>query len=219
MRPEREDLRRCERVRKNVAVREHRALRLPGRPRGEDDFGERVSGERSLGERLLVAGEVGEELHLVQRDTKGARPLQRLLRDDRGTRFGALGDALGKVDQRVHVERHEDRAEPQRRQKSDPVLGTVGAPDHHAVARSETRVGEMSCDPRHDVGEVAVRPRPRAEARSDDQRRLPVVLARGFLEDVVERLHSWGAMPPKPPSSRYVTSARSAARASSRYGG
>ena len=44
---------------------EHRAFRLAGGARGEHHLREIVGSDRSLRQRLLSAGAVGEQLHLV----------------------------------------------------------------------------------------------------------------------------------------------------------
>ncbi len=208
LRPDGEDLPRGLGVRQHVAVGEHRALRIAGRARREHHLGEVVPVQHRRRQRRPLCGELGQLLHVVQRDAERQRPLPGLRRHDRGGRPRPLHDLLREVGQRVHVERDEDRADAERRQEPDPVLGPVHAPDHDAVAARDPRIGEVSRDPRHELREIAVCPDARSEARPDDERGLRPEARRGGVEDLVQRVHAHT-------SAR----SRSASRAPPRSGG
>ena len=194
---EREDVDGRKRVRQDIAVRQHRTLRISRRAGREDDLREIFGSDARLGHGRLRASLIGQKLHVEQRDRERRRTRSRLLRDDGRFRLRALGDLAHELLGGVHVERDQHRADAQQREHRDAVLGPVDAEHDHAVARTDARLGEEPSDAGHDVGEVAIGPGEGAEARLDDQRILPGELRGGCVQDVAQRLH------PRPsPSSR-----------------
>ncbi len=149
---------------------EHRALGIARRPRGEHNLREIVAGQFGLLERRAFAREIGQALHLVQWQAESLGALERLRRHDRRARARPLSDLLREVGHRVHVQRDEDRADTQRGEERDPVLRTVHTPDDDTVALLHAAVAQIARDARHDVVQVAVRPRARAKAGSDHER-------------------------------------------------
>ncbi len=196
------------RVRQDVPVREHRSFRIAGRARREHDLREVVTIEVRRGQRLLPARSIGQGLHVVERDAERRRPLARLRRHDGGGRASLRDDLLRELGQRVHVERNEDRADAERGEERDPVLGPVDAPDDHAVAALDPRVRERARRAGHEVREIAVRPGASAEARPDDERGLLSEANGRRADDLVQRVQAHTS-----------TRSRSCALAPSRSGG
>ena len=187
MRSQREDLRRRERVREDVVVCEHRALRLAGRTRREHDLRDVRRRDVGLLERLLRTCLVGEELHVEERNAERLGAAARLPRHDRRARARARADLLDELDGRVDVERHEDRTHAQEREHRDPVLRTVHAERDDAVAFAHARVDKGPRHARDHVREVAVRPGERPEARFDHERVLGPEPPRGRVEHGTSR--------------------------------
>ena len=137
-------------------MREHRALRIAGRPGREHDLGEVVAGQLAFSSGAHCAREVGQALHLVQRQAERLRALERLRRDDGAAGARPLRDLLRELGRVVRLERHEDHAEAQRGEERDDVLGPVHAPDEDAVALLQPAVTQVARDARHDVVQIAV---------------------------------------------------------------
>ena len=172
-RAEREHLERSFRVREDVPVREHRALRVAGGPRGEDDLHEIVARDVGHRERHTSARAVGKLLDEVDRQAELPRlGLGLLRRDDRG-RTRPLHDLRREIRERARVERHEDRASLERTEERDAPLRTVHRPDDDAIALRDAGVVEDARHARHDVRELPVAPDPRAKAGLDEERGLP----------------------------------------------
>ena len=122
-----------------VAVAEHRALRLTGGPAREHDLRERVAGHRRRRQRRRPPGPIGERLDPHDRQAELAcRRLGLTARDDQ---LGAgLGDDLAtEVDGVADVERDRDPARVGDRQERDPPLRPVDGPDDCAITFDEAR--------------------------------------------------------------------------------
>jgi hypothetical protein len=164
---------------------EHRALRIAGGARGEDDLGKVVGRQRGLRERRALPRQIGQALHLMEGQAERLRARQGLRGHDRGACASTLRDLHRELGRVVRLQRDEDRAEPHRREEGDAVLGPIHAPDEHAVALLHPGVAEVPGDPRDDVVQIAIRPRTCSKPGPDRERVFRAELPRRLLEDVV----------------------------------
>jgi hypothetical protein len=148
-----------------------------------------VTGECGFLERTALAREIGEPLHLVERQAQGLRSLQSLRRDDRAARARALRDLLRELSRVVRLEGHEDDTDAKRGEEGDDVFGAVHSPDEDAVTLPEAAVAEVARDARDDVVQISVCPGACAKTRPDHERLFVSELPSGLLDDVVECLH------------------------------
>ncbi len=172
-----------------VAVAEHRALRLTGGPAREHDLRERGARHRCRWQGRCPPGPIRERLDPHDRQAELAcRRLGLTTRDDQPG--PGLGDDLAtEVDRVADVERDRDPARVGDCQERDPPLGPVDGPHDGTVAFGQALVGEDARRARHDRPEVAVAPGPRPEERTDHERGSPVEPRCSRSDQVDQGLH------------------------------
>ena len=189
---EREHLGHRRRAGHEVAVTEHRALRLARGPAREHDLRERVAGHRRRRQWRRPPGLIRERLDPHDRQAELAcRRLGLTARDDE---LGAcLGDDLPtEVDGVADVERDRDPASVGDRQERDPPLRPVDGPHDRAIALGEACLRQDARRARHDGPEVAVAPCPRPEERTDHERGSPIEPRCPRSDQVDQGLHGRG---------------------------
>ena len=118
-----------------VAVGQHRALRLAGRAAREDDLGERRRHRRRRAERLRAPGQVGQRLDQDDRQAEGARRRLGLAGGEDELRARLVDDLAPEVDGVADVERHRDAAGVLDGRNARPHSGRLTA---QMIARSPT---------------------------------------------------------------------------------
>ncbi len=189
IRAEREDVDQRPGVRRHVAVGQHRALRVAGRARGEDDQQQVVGRDIGRRQRLGAAGRGrGATRSGSPAVRAGAPPPRSGVRRGRASARSAR-DLRRRSRPCCGRRAARRRARRARGQEAERPLRPVDGPDHHPVAGRCARVDQGAGDPRHLVAQVPVAPDPGAEARLDEQRRLRAESVDRSLDESVDGLH------------------------------
>ena len=172
-----------------VAMAEHRPLRIAGRPAREDDLGKVVGLDRRRRQRLGASGAIRQRLDEDDREAELARRLLGLPAGDDEAGLGLRRDLAPELDRVADVDGDRDAARMDEPEEGEPPLGPVHRPDDRTVAGSEALVGEDAGDPRHGMPEVAIADRPGPERGPDHQRRPAVEPGADLLDEIDQRLH------------------------------
>ena len=148
-------------VGQDVAVRDHHALRLAGRARGEDDLGDVVAVDGHRRRRAVAPVEIAEPPH---RPGDTGRRAGHVVADEDEPGLHQPGDALEERRRGARVDRHHHHPGAQAAPEGDHPFGTVLAPDDGVVALGQPgrqQAGRKAPRRRRDLG-VAVAARTEA---------------------------------------------------------
>ena len=167
------------RTRDEVPVRDHRSLRVAGRPAGEHDLGEVVRPDRRRRQRLRPAGVIGQRLDPDDRQTEraGASAVWRLASTSVASVWAATLAANSFVWRASSGT--DDRAGVGDGEEGDPPLGPVDGPEDHPIAGLRAGVGEDPAARGTIAAEVAIPPHAGPERRSDQEGRASGVPVNG----------------------------------------